>query len=55
MLLLQQVMQQMQAAKPQAGISVQQHEEWITEHQQLMDEALQQMIMDQGLLVQGQN
>jgi hypothetical protein len=55
MQMLQQVMQQMRAAKPQAGISVREHEEWITEHQKLMDEALQQMIMDQGLLVQGQN
>ena len=55
MQMLPQVMQQMRAAKPQAGISVQEHEEWITEHQKLMDEVLQQMIMDQGLLVQGQN
>jgi hypothetical protein len=55
MQMLQEVMQQMRAAKPQAGISMQEHEEWITEHQKLMDEALQQMIMDQGLLVQGQN
>ena len=55
MQMLQQVMQQMRAAKPQAGISVQEHEEWIAEHQKLLDEVLQQMIMDQGLLVQGQN
>ena len=43
MQMLQEVMQQMRAAKPQAGISVQEHEEWITEHQKLMDQALQQM------------
>jgi hypothetical protein len=55
MQMLQQVMQQMQAVRPQAGVSLQEHNEWITEHQKLMDEALQQMIMDQRLLVQGQN
>ena len=54
MQMLQQVMQRMRAARPQAGIRVQEHEEWITDHQKLMDEALQQMILDQGLLVQGQ-
>jgi hypothetical protein len=55
MQMLQQVMQQMRAAKPQAGISVQEHDEWIIEQQNLMDEALQQMIVDQELLAQARN
>jgi ribosome-binding protein aMBF1 (putative translation factor) len=50
--MIQQAMQQMQAAKPQAGMSMQEYEEWITEHQKLMDEVLQQMIKDHELLMQ---
>jgi hypothetical protein len=55
MQMLRQALQQMEEAKPQAGVSVQEHDEWIAEHQKLMDEVLQQMIKDQELLAQDQN
>ncbi len=33
MQMMQQAMDQMQAMKPQAGMTMQQHEDWIAEHQ----------------------
>jgi hypothetical protein len=56
MQMLQEVMQQMRAAKLQAAISEQEYEKnGSTQQQKLINQVLQQMIMDQGLLVQGQN
>ena len=51
--MMQQALQQMQATKPQAGTSLEEHQEWVTEQQKLLDEALQQMIEDQELLMEG--
>lgn len=53
--MMQQAVEQMQAAKPQAGTSMAEHQEWLIEHQKLMDEALLQMIKDHELLMEEWN
>jgi hypothetical protein len=52
MQMMHQAMDQMQAMKPHAGMTMQEHEEWIAEHQKLMDEMLQQMMKDEQLMMQ---
>ena len=52
MQMMQQAMDQMQAMKPHAGMTMQQHEDWIAEHQKLMDDMLQQMMKDQHMMMQ---
>lgn len=52
MQMMQQAIRQMQAAKPQAGTSIEEHQDWIDAHQKLMGQALQQMIKDYELLLQ---
>jgi hypothetical protein len=54
MQMMQHALQQMQAAKPQAGMSMQEYQDWVTEHQKLMDEVRQQMIKDHELLMRGE-
>lgn len=45
MKMMHEIMTKMQTMKPKAGITVQEHEDWIIEHQKLMDQAMGQ-IMD---------
>ena len=52
MQMMQQAMDQMQAMKPRAGMTMEEHEEWIAEHQKLMDEVLQQMMTDHHMMMQ---
>jgi uncharacterized protein HemX len=52
MQMMQQAMDQMQAMKPHAGMTMEEHEEWIAEHQKLMDEILQQMMTDHHMMMQ---
>ena len=51
MQMMQQAMDQMQAMKPRAGMTMEEHEEWIAEHQKLMDEILQQMMTDHHMMM----
>jgi len=52
-------MGKMQAMKPKPGMTMQEHEEWINEHQKLMDEMMSQMMeehhmmMDMGGMAKG--
>ncbi|MDO9365334.1 MAG: hypothetical protein Q7T58_03180 [Methylotenera sp.] len=52
-------MGKMQAMKPKSGMTMQEHEEWISEHQKLMDEMMSQMMdehhmmMDMGGMAKG--
>jgi hypothetical protein len=49
----------MQAMKPKSGMTMKEHEEWISEHQKLMDEMMGQMMdehhmmMDMGGMAKG--
>lgn len=51
MTMMHEIMTKMQAMKPKAGMTVQEHEEWITEHQKLMDQAMGQMMDEHHLLM----
>lgn len=44
-------MGKMQVMKPKSGMSMQEHEEWISEHQKLMDEMMSQMMDEHHLLM----
>jgi ABC-type transporter MlaC component len=44
-------MGKMQAMKPKSGMSMQQHEEWISEHQKLMDEMMSQMMAEHHMMM----
>ena len=52
-------MGKMQAMKPKSGMTMKEHEEWISEHQKLMDEMMSQMMdehhmmMDMGGIASG--
>jgi hypothetical protein len=50
MKMMQDNMQAMQAMKAKPGMTMQEHEEWIAEHQKLMDEMLGQMMKDQEMM-----
>jgi hypothetical protein len=50
MKMMQDNMQAMQAMKAKPGMTMQEHEEWIAEHQKLMDEMLGQMMKDQQMM-----
>jgi len=52
MQMMQQAMDQMQGMKPHSGMTMQEHEDWIAEHQKLMDDMLQQMMNDQQMMMQ---
>ena len=51
MKMMHEIMTKMQAMKPKAGMTVQEHEEWITEHQKLMDQAMGQMMDEHHMLM----
>lgn len=44
-------MKKMEAMKPKAGMTMQEHEDWINEHQKLMEQAMEQMMGDHHLLM----
>lgn len=43
---------QMRAAKPSDAMTCEQQSEWIAEHRRLMDQAMKQLIMQYGFLMQ---
>ena len=53
------MMEKMQAMKPNAGMNMQEHEDWINEHQKLMGDMMGQMMeehhmmMDMGCMSMG--
>ena len=51
MKMMQETMKKMQTMKPKADMSMQEHEEWISEHQKLMDQMLEQMMGEHHLLM----
>lgn len=46
MQMMHDMMGDMQSMKPKAGMSMQEHEDWINEHQKLMDEMMVQMMQE---------
>jgi ABC-type transporter MlaC component len=53
MTLMQDMMKQMQAAKPREGMTPQQMREWIDEHMKLMDQMMGQMMGGQQMMMRG--
>lgn len=41
-------MEKMRGIKPKAGMTMQERDEWMVEHQKLMDEIMGQMMQDMG-------
>jgi hypothetical protein len=42
----------MQEMRPRKGMTMEEHEEWIAEHQKIMDMMLEQMTKDQHMMMQ---
>jgi len=59
MKMMKETMEKMQAMKPKAGMSMQEHEGWINQHQKLMEDMMGQMMeehhmmMDMGCMSMG--
>lgn len=51
MKMMNETMGKMQAMKPKAGMSMQEHEEWITQHQKLMEDMMGQMMEEHHMLM----
>ena len=51
MKMMNETMGKMQAVKPKAGMSMQKHEEWITQHQKLMEDMMGQMMEEHHMLM----
>lgn len=51
MKMMQETMGKMQAMKPKAGMTMQEHEDWINEHQKLMEQIMEQMMGEHHLLM----
>ena len=45
------IMEKMRTMKPKAGMTVKQQEEWIAEHQKLMEQVMGQMMEEHHLLM----
>lgn len=52
MKMMQEVMGKMAAMKPKTGMSMQEHEEWISEHHKLMELVMGQMMDEHRLMMQ---
>ncbi|MES2299435.1 MAG: hypothetical protein V4582_20530 [Pseudomonadota bacterium] len=52
MKMMKEVMDKMAAMKPKAGMTMQEHEEWMTEHQALMQQMMEQMMGEHHLMMQ---
>jgi hypothetical protein len=50
--MMEENMKMMQTMRPRKGMSMQEHEVWIAEHQKIMDMMLEQMMRDQQMLMQ---
>lgn len=51
MKMMQETMEKMQAMKPKAGMTMQEHEEWINQHQKLMEDMMGQMMGDHHMMM----
>lgn len=51
MKMMQENMKKMQAMKPKAGMSMQDHEEWINQHQKLMEDMMGQMMEEHHMMM----
>lgn len=51
MKMMHEIMTKMQTMKPKAGMTMQEHEDWIIEHQKLMDQAMGQMMGEHHMLM----
>jgi hypothetical protein len=49
---MRRALEQMRAAQPRPGMTPEQQSEWIAEHQRLMDQMMEQMMVQYGLLMQ---
>lgn len=52
MAMMKEVMEKMAAMKPKAGMTMQEHEDWIVEHQKLMGQVMDQMMGEHRLLME---
>ena len=52
MKMMEDVMDKMVTMKPKAGMSMQDHEEWMGEHQKLMQQVMEQMMGEHHLMMQ---
>ncbi len=52
MRMMKETMEKMQAMKPKAGMSMQEHEDWISQHQKLMDDMMGQMMGEHHLMME---
>lgn len=50
--MMKETMGKMQAMKPKTGMSMQEHEEWINQHQKLMEDMLGQMMEEHHLMME---
>lgn len=53
MKMMKETMGKMQAMKPKAGMSMQEHEDWINQHQKLMEDMMDQMMGEHHLMMEG--
>lgn len=53
MKMMKETMEKMQAMKPKAGMTMEEHEEWITQHQKLMDDMMGQMMEEHHMMMAG--
>jgi len=51
MKMMQSNMKKMQDMKPKAGMTMQEHEDWINEHQKLMDQMMDQMVGEHKMMM----
>ncbi len=51
MKMMRETLGKMRAMKPKAGMSMQEHEDWISQHQDLMEDLLGQMMEEHHLLM----
>ena len=49
--MMKDIMDKMKAMKPKPGMTMQEHEEWIDEHQKLMESIFGQMMKEQHMLM----
>lgn len=52
MRMMQETMEKMQAMKPKAGMSMQEHEDWINQHQKIMEDMMGQMMGEHHLMME---
>jgi hypothetical protein len=50
--MMKEVMDKMNAMKPRAGMTMQEHEEWMSEHQKLMQQMMDQMMAEHHMMME---